>query len=169
MRIIKNTALTFLAAAMSITSFMAIADNDDWRAMQRSKLNAAQALVIATDKVDGQAVELEFDEDNGRGYYEIEIYTNNKKYELKVDADSGKVIESDMDRERDERSSVGLSLQQAIIIAERETQAKTKSAELKNRGGRDSYYEVDTIRKNTEYEVKIDANDGSILKIDRED
>ena len=126
-------------------------------------------LEIATDKVDGQAVELEFDEDNGRGYYEIEIYTNNKKYELKVDADSGKVIESDMDRERDERSSVGLSLQQAIIIAERETQAKTKSAELKNRGGRDSYYEVDTIRKNTEYEVKIDANDGSILKIDRED
>ena len=81
MRIIKNTALTFLAAAMSITSFMAIADNDDWRAMQRSKLNAAQALVIATDKVDGQAVELEFDEDNGRGYYEIEIYkTGGIKY-----------------------------------------------------------------------------------------
>ena len=169
MRVLKNTFLASLATVMSVASFNAFADDDDWRAMQKSKINAAQAIVIVTDKVGGQAVELDFDEDDGRGYYEIDVYTSNKQYELKVDAVSGKVLESDMDRERDERTDVGISLQQAILIAERETQAKTKSAELKNRGSRDSYYEVDTIRKNTDYEVRIDTNDGKILSVKRDD
>src|SRR5699024_1911151 len=99
----------------------------------------------------------------------IEIYTKNKEYELKVDANSGRVVETDVDRERDERTNVGISLQRAIQIAERETNAKTKTAELKNRRSRDSYYEVDTIRRDTEYEVRIDADDGKILTIDRDD
>lgn len=169
MRVLKNTLLASLATVMSIASFNAFADDDDWRAMQRSKINAAQAVVIATDKVGGQAVELDFDEDDGRGYYKIEIYTKNKEYELKVDANSGRVVETDVDRERDERTDVGISLQRAIQIAERETNAKTKTAELKNRRSRDSYYEVDTIRRDTEYEVRIDADDGKILTIDRDD
>ncbi len=169
MRVLKNTLLASLATVMSIASFNAFADSDDWHAMQKSNIDAAQAIVIATDKVNGQAVELDFDEDGGRGYYEIEVYTSNKQYELKVDAESGKIVKSDMDRERDERTDVGISLQQAVLIAERETKAKTKSAELKNRGAKDSYYEVDTIRKNTEYEVRIDANDGKVLSVKRDD
>lgn len=169
MKILKNTILASLATAMSLASFTVLADDDDWRAMQRSKLNATQALIIATDKVAGQAVELSFDEDDGHAYYEIDIYSSNKKHELRVDANSGKVVESEIDHERDSKVSVEVSLQQAMIIAERETQAKTKNAELKNRSDSDSYYEVETIRKNTEYEVKIDANSGEVLQIKRED
>ena len=56
MQMIKNTALAFLAAAMSVTSLVAMAC--DWNAMQRSKIDAAQAIVIAKDRVKGQAVEL---------------------------------------------------------------------------------------------------------------
>lgn len=167
MQMIKNTALAFLAAAMSVTSLVAMAG--DWNAMQRSKIDAAQAIVIAKDRVKGQAVELEFDEDDGRGYYEVEIHTSDKEYELRINADSGKVVETDRDRDSKGLYDVGISLQQAILAAERETQAKTKSAELKNRGNRDSYYEIETIRKNTQYEVKIDAKDGSILTIKRDD
>lgn len=169
MQILKNATLACLATVMSVASFSAFADDDDWRAMQRSKLNAAQALVVATDKVGGQAVELEFDEDDGRGYYEVKVYTSNKEYELKVDANSGRIVESEVDRERNKKSNVKVTLRQAILTAERETQAKTKKAELKNRGDRDSYYEIDTIRRDTDYEVKIDANSGRVLKVERDD
>ena len=123
MRIIKSTMLAMLAASLSIASFTASANEDDWRALQRAKINA----------------------------------------------NTGKIIKTESDGERRSGGRPEVSLQQAIITAERETQGKAIKADLENRGDRDSYYEVETIRRNTDYEVKIDARSGKVLHIDRDD
>ena len=169
MRIIKSTMLAMLAASLSIASFTASANEDDWRALQRAKINAAQAVVIATDRIGGYAVELDFDEDDGRGYYEVEVHNGNQKHEVKINAYTCKIIKTESDGERLSGGRPEVSLQQAIITAERETQGKAIKADLENRGDRDSYYEVDTIRRNIDYEVKIDARSGKVLHIDRDD
>lgn len=52
------------------------------------------AIAAAEQASQGQAVAAEFDEDNGRAYYEVKLVTGDKLVEAKVDASTGKVLQT---------------------------------------------------------------------------
>jgi uncharacterized membrane protein YkoI len=176
MTMTKNAWQILLAATLSVTSFTAVADDDDWQSAN-VKISPAQAAAIATTRISGDVVDLDFEYDDGRPYYEIEVQGRRNKHEIRIDANSGRIILDRVDYDDDDdnypkkspRSAATIPMQRAIALAERQTGARVKKVELKNQGKEDSYYEIETERGDVEYEVKIDAYNGRILKVERDD
>ncbi|KKB38632.1 PepSY domain-containing protein [Bacillus thermotolerans] len=69
-------------------------DDRDDRVNKQVNISHEEAINIALKSVPGKVTEAELDDD---GYYEIEVQHNNQEVELKVDADSGKVLEKEID------------------------------------------------------------------------
>lgn len=61
------------------------------------KLTVSEIKTKALSVVNGKIVEVDFDTDDGRSVYEVEIITNNAEYELKFDAYSGALLEKEVD------------------------------------------------------------------------
>lgn len=168
MRIAQNTIMSILAVAMSVAAFTASAKDDKWQLIQALKVSPTQAVSIATAEAKGEAIELDLEFDDARAYYEIEIQGVANKYEIKVDADSGKIlnnrVENDYYKDKN-RHSVNVSMQEAIKTAEDETKARVKEVDLKDRDDKNSYYEIETVNADGKYKLKIDANTGEVLKV----
>ena len=79
------------------------ADDDD-RHRARAAISKERAVSIAERQVKGgRATDVDFERDDGRSYYEIDVRGSNKRtYEIKVDANSGKVISSKVDDDDDD-------------------------------------------------------------------
>ena len=79
------------------------ADDDD-RHRARAAISKERAVSIAEPQVkDGRAIDVDFERDDGRSYYEIDVRGSNKRtYEIKVDASSGKVISRKIDDDDDD-------------------------------------------------------------------
>lgn len=80
------------------------ADDDD-RHRARAAISKERAVSIAERQVKGgRAIDVDFERDDGRSYYEIDVRGSNKRtYEIKVDASSGKVISRKIDDDDDDR------------------------------------------------------------------
>ena len=63
-------------------------------AAAQSKISLEQAIIIAKKTMKGEIVSADFDQHDhsAGGNYEINIVANNTEYEVKVDANSGKVL-----------------------------------------------------------------------------
>lgn len=61
------------------------------------KLSVNEIKAKALSIVNGKIVEIDFENDDNRSYYEVEIITNNAEYELKLDAYSGALLEKEVD------------------------------------------------------------------------
>jgi len=115
-----------LAAALILgacsTDGSASADDMEWETEERSgtvtvqedeKANAETSAQDAVDKAlkefDGTVTEVEYDEDDGVYYYEIEIENGDEDFNVKLNAEDLSVIEQDMDRDddRDDRDDDG--------------------------------------------------------------
>lgn len=68
-----------------------------------SKNTAQDAVDKALEEYDGTIRQVEYDEDDGVYYYEIEIENGNEDFEVKLNAEDLKVIEKDLDRDNDDR------------------------------------------------------------------
>lgn len=81
----------------------AYADDDD-RHRANAKISKERAVSIAEGQVKGgRAIDTYFERDDGRSYYEIDVRGSNKRtYEIKVDANSGKVISRKIDDDDDD-------------------------------------------------------------------
>ncbi|MDO5667980.1 MAG: PepSY domain-containing protein [Alcaligenaceae bacterium] len=97
MKIAKNAIITLLTAAMSVTAFTALADDDKWESKRSVKISPAQAADIAKAKVIGEVIDLDLEFDDGRPYYDIEVQGKRTKHEVRVDANSGKILISRID------------------------------------------------------------------------
>lgn len=60
-------------------------------------MSADQAKQIALDTFGGKVVELDFDEDDGRFEYEIELRTKHGEAEMTIDAITGDILEQELD------------------------------------------------------------------------
>lgn len=69
-------------------------DDRDDRVNKQVNISHEKAINIALKSVPGKVTEAELDDD---GYYEIEVQHNNQEVELKVDADSGKILGKEID------------------------------------------------------------------------
>ncbi len=145
----------------------------------------ALAIALAHSKVDkNQATELkvDFDYDDNKAVYEIDFETNDAEYEYKIDAFTGEVLRTESE-ERDKNKKNDKSprptkqptsyLSEAIIkeivfqhAGVDATKVKGLEIELDDDDDDDdrAIYEIDFKVGKFEYEYKVDAITGDILK-----
>ncbi|MBS4221994.1 PepSY domain-containing protein [Lederbergia citrea] len=70
-------------------------DNDSLAMKQNFRISEVQAIATAIDDTPGKVMEVDLEPDNG--YYEIDIKPGNVEIEIKVDAQTGKIIDKGLD------------------------------------------------------------------------
>ena len=163
-----------------------------------SGTTAQEAVDKALKEFDGTVTDVEYDEDDGVYYYDIEIENGNEDFEVKLNAEDLSIIEQDLDRddddrddERDDDNEVQASDKKTKQSAD--TNGNTKLAEaFKDDKSAEAieaaherfdgileevsyeeddgvyYYEVKLENKKEEYEVKLKADDLSVLEEEHE-
>ncbi len=66
-------------------------------------LSEQEAMAIATKQVAGEIVKIELDKDDGRYEYEMELKTDKGEADITIDAETGKVLELELDDDNDDR------------------------------------------------------------------
>lgn len=66
-------------------------------ALAAKYITSQQAVAAAKAAVKGKVTDVDFDRDSRRPHYDVDIVSNRKKYELKVDARTGKVYQKRVD------------------------------------------------------------------------
>ncbi|WP_351118775.1 PepSY domain-containing protein [Psychrobacter sp. SMN/5/1215-MNA-CIBAN-0208] len=104
---IAGVGATAIAAPAANTK--AVTGSSEAVSAMQSKISLTQAIEIAKQNAKGDLVNAEFDyddDDNGKGAvtgeYEVEFVSNGTAYEVKIDANTGKVLSSQVDVEDDD-------------------------------------------------------------------
>ena len=100
----KNVKKIVLIALISATFSIQAKDShsvNDALAVTTATVTLEQAVSIALQTVPGTAVKAEFDNDDGQTLWEVEIVATDKQqvYELKIDANSAKVVTQGIDKD----------------------------------------------------------------------
>lgn len=61
-------------------------DRTEYEAFKKSKVSLSRAIEAATQRINGEVIDAEFNVENGKGVYDIEILKDNRKHKLKVTA-----------------------------------------------------------------------------------
>ncbi|WP_042147276.1 PepSY domain-containing protein [Paucisalibacillus sp. EB02] len=74
-------------------------DRDEYNNKQNleSIMSIEEAKEIAVAEVGGKVIEVDLDEDDGRYEYELELRTDRGEAEITIDAESGEIIEMEID------------------------------------------------------------------------
>lgn len=181
--ILKGFKLTTLGACLTlalstgvITTAASGATNvDEIRAAQAAKISLKQAITIASKSASGILISADFDEDDSDavgkgGVYELEFSTDNVNYEIKVDANTGKIVKTETDRlEGDDinayqvQKKAKTDIMKAINIAEKQTGGKILEIEFENDrdyANHTAYYKADLLKGNKIVSINVDANSG---------
>lgn len=173
-----------------------------------SGTTAQEAVDKALKEFDGTVTDVEYDEDDGVYYYDIEIENGDEDFEVKLNAEDLSIIEQDLDRgDDDDRDDERADEESDDDDNDNEVQASEKNSKQTNdtngstklaeafKGDKSAeaieaaqerfdgileeisyeeddgayYYEVKLESKNEEYEVKLDADNLSVLEEERED
>lgn len=164
-----------------------------------SGTTAQGAVDKALKEFDGTVTDVEYDEDDGVYYYDIEIENGDEDFEVKLNAEDLSIIEQDLDRgdddDRDDERADEESDDNEVQASEKnskqtnDTNGSTKLAEaFKDDKSAEAieaaqerfdgileeisyeeddgvyYYEVKLENKKEEYEVKLKADDLSVLE-----
>ena len=122
---------------------------------------------------------VEFDSENGRMVYEIDIYTSEAEYEYDIDAQTGEVVKYERELYQTANPVVSNPPSSEYI-----GEAAAKSAALSHAGVSESdvvwtkaqferddgrfVYELEFVSSSTEYDYKVDALSGEVIKAERE-
>lgn len=149
-----------------------------------------KASAIALAIADGKVTDVELSEDDGRQEYEVEVHTAEYEYDFDIDAYTGEVLEQDRDRlsqgtkakeaaknnGQNTANKAAATAQTNIIDADQAKEIALKETgggtitdfELDSDDGR-SYYEVEIVDGNIEYDLELNAADGSIIEFEMDD
>lgn len=136
-----------------------IEDFDKEEVKTESTLSKNQARELALQKVNGKIVKEDIDDHE----YEFEIQLGDYLYEVEVNKTSQKAVITDKESIRAE---VRISQEQAKQIALQEVNGEIIDIEL---DVEDCEYSVEIMDGQDEYEITIDANSGTLLKIEKDD
>lgn len=192
-RLIAASSLAvLLVGALYVGSYAALNNNDAGNANQSASNNVGQAvsidkakeIVLAHAGVAPDAAwfgEVDADREKGVLVYELEFYADGIEYEYKVNAASGEVLKSKIDRDDDRKqpdldsapSDVAyISLDEAKAIALAHAGVAADVARFEDRefdiDDRKAVYEMEFHANGIEYEYKVDAISGEILKSKQE-
>ena len=141
-------------------------------AAAQSKISLEQAIVIAKKTVKGDVVSADFDQHDhlAGGNYEINIVANNIEYEVKVDANSGKVLSNKQEKldkedmaEYDAMKKSKTSLNQAIKKANQSVKGKVIEAGFDIDFGKPAY-KIEIVKGTQVHKVVIDSMTGQIIR-----
>lgn len=181
--ILKGFKLTTLGACLTLalttgvitTAASAASNVDEVRAAQAAKISLKQAITIASKSASGILISADFDEDDSDaigkgGVYELEFSTDSVNYEIKVDANTGKIVKKETDRlDGDDinvyqvQKKAKIDIMKAINIAEKQTGGKILEIEFENDrdyANHTAYYKADLLKGNKIVSINVDANSG---------
>ncbi len=182
---IAGVGATAIAAPLaSSTNKTATSSNEAVSAMQ-SKISLTQAIDIAKQNAKGDLVSAQFDHEDesddeneneneksesaSTGEYEVEFVANGTSYEVKIDANTGKVLKTKQETldkkdmaEYSAMKQAKVTLTSAMQKAAQSVNGKVISAEFGLKKGQ-SLYDIEVVKGNQIHEVSIDANTGKVL------
>lgn len=180
---IAGVGATAIAAPAANTK--AVTGSSEAVSAMQSKISLTQAIDIAKQNAKGDLVSAEFDydddDDNGKGAvtgeYEVEFVLNGTAYEVKIDANTGKVIETEQEKLDKEDMAEYSAMKQAKVTLTSAMQKATQSVNGKVIGVEfelekgQALYDIEVVKDNQIYDVSIDANTGKVLssQVDMED
>lgn len=171
------------AIAAPATNTKAVTGSSEAISTMQSKISLTQAIDIAKQNAKGDLVSAEFDYDDEDGNgaatseYEVEFISNGTAYEIKIDANTGKVIETDEEKLDKKDMAEYSALMQAKVTLTSAMQKATQSVngqvigvEFELEKGQ-ALYDIEVVKDNQIYDVSIDANTGKVLssQVDMED
>ena len=147
-------------------------------------LTLEEAQEIALKEVEGKILKANEDKDDGLTYYDFIIITDSEKYEVEIDANSGKVIKLEKDDDYVNTSTnpidgtvtpvqpanTTITLEEAQRIAlDRVGGGYLTKTELDyDDDDGIKKYEIEIKNGNKEYEIKINADTGEIIKYEED-
>lgn len=142
----------------------------DWGSKKKTMSKATVKKLALKQVKKATVVRIEKDYDDGIPVYEIKLKKGGKKYVLKYQAKSRRLLEYEWELIEKRPASTGdIDVAKAKEIAlQRVPGASVIRATLDFDDGRE-VYEVDLVKGYTEYELKIDANTGEILEMDMDE
>ncbi|MGP9689721.1 PepSY domain-containing protein [Psychrobacter sp. AOP22-C1-C5] len=150
----------------------ATAPINEVKAAAQSKITLEQALAIATKAVKGDVISADYDQEDrtANGYYDIKIITNNSEHEVKVNANTGKVIKGDVERldkedlaEYNTMKQAKVSLNQAIKKANQTLKGTVLEADFDMDFGK-PVYKIEIGKSNQIHKVVVDSMNGNITR-----
>src|SRR5699024_10152677 len=78
----------------------------EWNGEENLSSEAQEAVDKAKQEFDGKVTEVEYEEDDGQRYYDIQLEKDDEDFDIKINADDLSVMEkdSDLDDDRDDDS-----------------------------------------------------------------
>lgn len=151
----------------------------------KNALSLEEAQEIALQEVSGNVVKAKADRDDGIDYYDFTIITDNEKYEIEIDANSGKIIKIEKDDDYEglntnTESQTNQTTENANYNDAKITANEAQQKAMDRVGGGNLVkceldyddgilkYEIEIKNGNQEYDVDIDANTGEIIKFKEE-
>lgn len=166
----KKFLLTTAAVLLSGFSFVQ-ADVTE-AAPQVKYISKAKAQELALKKVSGKVIEIDFDNDDRTPHYEIEIKNTKEEVDLEVHAVTGKVTITDREpikKQKTAKTTKLITKQKAIELAKAKLNGKGKVTDIElEHDDNLRYYEMELTHDKKEYDVKIHAVTGKILKFERD-
>ncbi|MFB7642911.1 PepSY domain-containing protein, partial [Peribacillus butanolivorans] len=143
----------------------------------------AESKKIALEKVPGTVKEVELEDEDGTVVYSVDVQAKEgSKQEVKIDAQTGKVLKVESDdeeengkEENDDQDQVALAKKAKLTEAESKKIAlekvpgTVKDVELEVEDGTVVYGVEVQAKDGSKQDVKIDAKTGKILKVDMDD
>lgn len=138
-------------------------------------IDIVKDIVFKHAKVENKNIvnlEIEYDYENGNMIYDVEFDCNNIEYDYEVDAVSGKILESEIENKNKDsnnnnnNSNTYLSKDKIKEIAIKKANVSKYydyDIEFKFKGGT-PIYEVEFETDSAEYDIKINAKNGNIIK-----
>jgi uncharacterized membrane protein YkoI len=158
-----------------------VSDKAEQKQLEKdAKLTKQESIDIALKEVQGNASDVELEDEDGVIIYSVEVTDDQgQKHEIAVDANTGKILKIEADDEESEKEDgeendkeeqkqlekeATVTKEDSIAIALKEVPGKVKDAALEDEDGV-VVYAVDVIDNNgQEKEIMVDAKSGKVLK-----
>lgn len=119
---------------------------------------------------DANLVDLKLENENNKWYYEMEGESTDKDFELKIDADTGKIIDQEEEEDKSQDPDKALHLvdyleaKEVVKLAKKEGIDQIESMALDREDNGKVYWEVESV--DGDMEVAFDAMTGKVLEKD---
>ncbi|WP_300375822.1 PepSY domain-containing protein [Henriciella sp.] len=99
MKLAARSAIAALLIGGTATAGLAVADVEDAKALGEAQISLTDAITAAEAHTNGQAYEAQIEDDSFSPEFEVGIVANQKTYEVRVDGNTGEVIDSREDHD----------------------------------------------------------------------
>lgn len=148
-------------------------------AIAKSKISLEQAVAIAQKNMIGDLISAEFDQNDylSGGTFEVKSISNDTEHEIKIDANSGKVLKSKQEKldaeelaEQEIMKQAQISLMQAMQKATQAINGKVIEAEFDLENGK-PVYDIEIAKGTQIYDLMIDSMTGRVIssQLDQDD